>query len=81
MMPDTTVQYAVVKKKQKPPQCEMGKAYGHDQAREVIPGSGILIPNASYELTKISQKQRVPDERVETERNPAYATLSNLISS
>ena len=51
----------------------------HDQTKEVIPGSGILIPNASYELTKISQKKGVPDvvEKVETERNPAYATLSN----
>ena len=41
----------------------------HDQAREVIPGSGILTPNASYELMKMSQKQRVPDERVETEKS------------
>ena len=81
MMLDTTVPYAVVKKKQKSLQCEMGKAYDHDPAREVIPGSGILIPNSSYELIKISQKQREPGERVETERNPAYATLSNLISS
>ena len=53
----------------------------HDQAREVIPGSGIFTPNASYELMKISQKQRVPDDRVEPERNPAYATLSNVTSS
>ena len=47
----------------------------------MIPGSGILTPNASYELMKISQKQRVPDDRVEPERNPAYATLSNMTSS
>ena len=53
--------------------------YGYrtqDQAAEVIQGSGICTPNASYELTKISPKQREPDDRVEVERNPAYDTLS-----
>ena len=47
-----------------------------DQAIEVIPGSGVLTPNACYELTKISQIRKVPEENVETERNPAYITLS-----
>ena len=46
-----------------------------DQAGEVIPGSGVLVPNASYELTKISQKPRVT-----LDINPAYAILSDPIS-
>jgi hypothetical protein len=41
---------------------------------EVIPGSGLLTPNASYEPTIISQKRQVSHEVVELERNPAYAT-------
>ena len=44
----------------------------------MIPGSGILTPNVSYEPTKISQKQRVP---YELERNPAYATMSPVCES
>lgn len=39
-----------------------------------VPGSGVLTHNFSYELTKISRKQTLP---FETERNPAYATLSD----
>ena len=47
----------------------------------MIPGSGVLASNVCYEPTKISQKQRVPDDRVEIERNPAYATLSPVTES
>ena len=37
---------------------------------QVIPGSGVLVPNASYELTKILQKQKVS-----LDINPAYDTV------
>ena len=51
-----------------------GRTEGQLQVIGVTPGSGILTPNVSYELTKISQKRRVPHSNVELERNPAYAT-------
>ena len=42
---------------------------------EGIPGSDVLTPNASYELTKITQKRQASHGHVDLERNPAYATV------
>ena len=45
------------------------------QGSEVIPGSGLLTPNVSYEPTIIiSQKRQVSHGDLELERNPAYTT-------
>ena len=48
-----------------------------DRTKGSIPGSGILTPNVSYELTNISQKRRVSQGNVELERNPAYAITAS----
>ena len=41
----------------------------------VIPGSGKLAPNASYEILSIP---RARAQAIETERNPAYVTSSQI---
>ena len=45
---------------------------------DIITGIGKLTLNASYELRKILQKPRVPINKIEAERNPAYNVTSSL---